>query len=124
MKKAERVAVRVVQRVMYKRDFAIKGGKLVQRRVALAVWLDHPRSARLLRSYGTLHYVSNLLKYAILYVKKDDAPAIMRSLSANRHVRKVELSPYEETVEAVLNCSKVHTMHVSTLPETVQEPLD
>lgn len=97
----------------------------MQKRVAIAVWLDHPRSAKLLKTYGTLHYVSNLLKYAILYVKKEEAPAIVRSLKANRHVRKIDISPYEETVEAVLMCSKAHGAQAPSLsPSLVQAPLN
>ncbi|MBE3595832.1 MAG: DUF2129 domain-containing protein [Hydrogenibacillus sp.] len=72
-------------------------------KVSLAVWLDHPRSARFLRRYGYVHYVSQRMKYAVVYVDRKQAPAIMRALLANHHIRRVEPSPYQEAVHAVVH---------------------
>ncbi|MEX1338817.1 YlbG family protein [Hydrogenibacillus schlegelii] len=75
----------------------------MEEQVALAVWLDHPRSARHLRRYGLVHYVSERFRYAVLYVERRRAPAVIRALRASRFVVRVEPSPYREAVEAIVN---------------------
>ncbi|MBE3555320.1 MAG: YlbG family protein [Thermicanus sp.] len=74
----------------------------MKKRVGLAVWVDHLRPIRHLRRYGTIHYVSNRCKYAVLYVDEEQVDHMVRAISSLNFVRKVEPSHYHEIVENLL----------------------
>ena len=61
-------------------------------RAGLIVWLNSFKGARVLEKFGTLHYVSKKMKYAVLYVNKDRLPEIEQKLEQLHIVKKVERS--------------------------------
>ena len=65
---------------------------MITERTGLIVWLQDPRSARQLEKYGTLHYVSRKMNYAVVYVNADRAEETIRNLERLSFVKKVERS--------------------------------
>lgn len=66
------------------------------RRVGLAVWIKHPRLAKNLRKFGTIHFVSKRLQYVSMYVDAADLDNIIRTLEKMNFVLKVEKSHRHE----------------------------
>lgn len=62
------------------------------KRQGLIVWINHVKSARVLERYGSVHYVSRKLRYAVMYVDKDGLEETMAQLEKLNFVKKVELS--------------------------------
>lgn len=67
-----------------------------QSRTALIVWLYTLKHQRDLRKYGYIHYMSQPLKYAILYVNTEDAEQTIQRLNKLFYVRNVERSPRDD----------------------------
>ncbi|WP_199617803.1 YlbG family protein [Paenibacillus alkalitolerans] len=61
-------------------------------RHGIIVWLNDTKSARNLEKYGTLHYVSKRMFYAVLYVHADRTEETMKSIQRLPYVKKVERS--------------------------------
>lgn len=61
-------------------------------RTGLIVWLKDDRQAKGLEKYGTVHYVSKRMKYAVVYIDAERYEAIVKNLSRLPYVRKVERS--------------------------------
>lgn len=61
-------------------------------RVGYIIWLSDVKPARNLERYGSLHYVSRKMHYAVLYVNADRAEETIRSIHRLPYVKKVERS--------------------------------
>jgi len=61
-------------------------------RLGIIVWLSDTKSARNLEKYGTLHYISKKMFYAVLYVHADRAEETIKSIQRLPYVKKVERS--------------------------------
>ena len=62
-------------------------------RVGLVVEFKNKKFAYRLKKYGYVHYVSNRMNYAILYVDKIDAEEIMKQIKNEKFVTDVSVSP-------------------------------
>lgn len=62
------------------------------KRQGLIVWIHNVKSARVLERYGSVHYVSRKLRYAVMYVDKDGLEATIAQIEKLNFVKKVELS--------------------------------
>ena len=63
-----------------------------QPRTGLIVWLYTLKHQRDLRKYGYIHYMSQPLKYAVLYVNTEEAEQAIQRLNKLFYVRQVEYS--------------------------------
>lgn len=61
-------------------------------RTGLIVWLKDDRQAKGLEKYGTVHYVSRRMKYAVVYINAEQYEPIVKNLSRLPYVKKVERS--------------------------------
>ncbi|MGX7139875.1 YlbG family protein [Facklamia languida] len=68
----------------------------VVKRQSLVVWLYTLKQWKQLRKFGTVHFISDRLKYVILYVNEADASSIMTQLKSLNFVREVEPSYRDE----------------------------
>lgn len=62
------------------------------KRQGLIVWIHQVKSARVLERYGSVHYVSRKLRYAVVYVDKNGLENTIAQLEKLNFVKKVELS--------------------------------
>lgn len=62
------------------------------KRQGIIVWVYTLRQIKNLKRFGYIHYVSNKLKYVILYVNQEEAQTTVEKLNSLHFVRKVELS--------------------------------
>lgn len=61
-------------------------------RQGLIVWLHSVRNYKILRKFGTIHFVSKRLKYAVIYCNKESVDQIKKEIGAISFVKEVELS--------------------------------
>lgn len=61
-------------------------------RQGLIVWFQHRKNIKQIKKYGNLMYVSKKLRYAVLYVNREDVESIEESLTKMPFVSKVERS--------------------------------
>lgn len=61
-------------------------------RTGAIVWLSDVKSSRGLEKYGSLHYVSRKMRYAVLYMDADRFDDISRTLTRLPYVKRVERS--------------------------------
>lgn len=61
-------------------------------RTGFIVWYNDWKAARGLDKYGSLHYLSRKMHYAVLYVDSDAAEETMRTLQRLPYVKKIERS--------------------------------
>lgn len=66
------------------------------KRTGFIIWLNDVKSSRALEKYGTLHYTSKKMQYAVLYVNEDRADDIRENLQRLPYVKRVELSHRNE----------------------------
>lgn len=64
----------------------------VTKRQGIVVWVYTLRQIKNLKRYGYIHYVSNRMKYVVLYVDQAEVQATAEKLNSLHFVRKVELS--------------------------------
>lgn len=69
---------------------------MFRQRKCLIVWISDVKGARALEKYGSLHYVSKKMKYAVLYIDADQEAAVSAQLKKLPFVKKIELSPRDE----------------------------
>lgn len=62
-------------------------------RQELIIWVYTLRQLKNLKRFGYIHYVSNRLKYVVMYVDQSEAEEKMQRIQHLHFVRKVELSP-------------------------------
>lgn len=65
-------------------------------RTGLIIWLNHLKGIRALEKYGTLHYVSRRMKYAVLYVNQEKVEQTLGNLKKLNFVKKVDFSRRNE----------------------------
>lgn len=61
-------------------------------RTGYIVWFSDWKAARGLDKYGTLHYMSRKMNYAVLYMNAEAAEDAVRNLQRLPYVRKIERS--------------------------------
>lgn len=66
------------------------------KRIGLAVWLHHMKMVRQLRRIGNVHYVSQKMRYAIMYVSEDELDDVMAKLKRQNYVKQVDMSHKHE----------------------------
>ena len=66
------------------------------KRKELIVWLYSFKQLKTIRKYGIIHYMSERLKYVVLYVNEAQVEETMKQLERYHFVRQVELSPRDE----------------------------
>lgn len=70
------------------------------------VWLNDTKPARNLEKYGSLHYVSRRMHYAVLYVNADREEETIKNVLRLPYVKKVERS-YRSEIPTEYNSNKV-----------------
>lgn len=68
---------------------------MIQRQ-GLIVWLYTLKHLKSIRKYGHIHYISQKLKYVVLYVDAEKEEEILRQLERQHFVRLVEPSHRNE----------------------------
>ncbi len=71
--------------------------ELIERQ-ALVVWLYTLKQVKNIRKYGHVHFISNRLRYVILYVNRDEQDEIIEKLNKLHFVQKVEGS-YRDDID-------------------------
>ncbi|MRN52502.1 YlbG family protein [Paenibacillus sp. 19GGS1-52] len=61
-------------------------------RTGYIIWVSDVKAARNLEKYGTLHYVSRKMHYAVMYVNAERAEEVMKNVRRLSYVRKIERS--------------------------------
>lgn len=61
-------------------------------RAGLIVWLSDPKQYKSLEKYGSLHYFSKRMNYAVLYVNKEHEEGVLDNLKRLPFVKSVEPS--------------------------------
>lgn len=61
-------------------------------RSGLIIWFQDLKAAKNLEKYGSLHYISKKMHYAVLYVHADRQEEIIRNIQRLPYVKKVERS--------------------------------
>ncbi|KAA9004045.1 DUF2129 domain-containing protein [Paenibacillus spiritus] len=61
-------------------------------RTGYIVWVSDVKAARNLEKYGSLHYISRKMHYAVIYVNADRAEETMKNIKRLSYVRKIERS--------------------------------
>ena len=74
--------------------------ELIERQ-ALVVWLYTLKQVKNIRKYGHVHFISNRLRYVILYVNRDEQDEIIEKLNKLHFVQKVEVS-YRDDIDMTL----------------------
>ncbi|MGY4105680.1 YlbG family protein [Ignavigranum ruoffiae] len=68
------------------------------KRQGLIVWLYTLKHSNVLKRYGFVHYISQRLKYAVMYVDQDQTDKTIKQLEQLHFVRNVELS-YQDDID-------------------------
>ncbi|MGX7109408.1 YlbG family protein [Facklamia miroungae] len=68
------------------------------KRKSIIVWLYTLKQWKQLRKYGSVHHISERLKYAIMYVNDSQLDETLSSLRKLNFVREVELS-YRDDID-------------------------
>lgn len=71
--------------------------ELIERQ-ALVVWLYTLKQVKNIRKYGHVHFISNRLRYVILYVYRNEQDEIIEKLNKLHFVQKVEVS-YRDDID-------------------------
>lgn len=61
-------------------------------RKGLIVWVSDTKAARSLDKFGSLHYISRKMKYAVLYVNADRVDEISAQIKRLNFVKNLEFS--------------------------------
>ena len=61
-------------------------------RTGYIIWVSDVKAARNLEKYGSLHYISRKMHYAVLYVNADRAEETMKNVKRLSYVKKIERS--------------------------------
>lgn len=75
---------------------------MFRQRKGLIVWVNDVKAARALEKYGSLHYVSKKMKYAVLYIDSEQEEAITAQLRKHHFVKKIEPS-YRNEIKTEYN---------------------
>lgn len=61
-------------------------------RQGIVVFLNNMRTAKSLRKYGHVHYISRKMKYVVLYCNQEEVESVVRKIEQLPTVRKVQPS--------------------------------
>lgn len=61
-------------------------------RQGVIIWVHSLKHVKNLRRFGNIHYVSQRLKYIILYTNMQDVDRLVSKIQSYSYVKKVELS--------------------------------
>jgi len=61
-------------------------------RSGLIIWVNDTKAAKNLDRYGSLHYISKKMHYAVLYVHTSKLDETMKSIQRLPYVKKIERS--------------------------------
>ena len=75
---------------------------MFRERTGLIVWVSDPKSARHLDRFGTVHYISKRMNYAVMYIYADRYEETVRQLQKQSFVRKIERS-YRNEIKTEYN---------------------
>lgn len=78
----------------------------VPQRQGIIVYFRNMRQVRQLRRFGTVHYVSSRMHYAVLYVNQDQVDQTVNRLKKQRFVRRIQLSVQHELRAALVDGEK------------------
>lgn len=62
------------------------------KRQGIIVWFQHMKNMKQLKRYGNVIYISNKLKYALIYVNQDELEHIESKIIKHSFVSKIERS--------------------------------
>ncbi|GAB6929728.1 hypothetical protein JCM10914A_37110 [Paenibacillus sp. JCM 10914] len=65
---------------------------MLAERTGFIIWVSDVKAARNLEKYGSLHYISRRMHYAVMYVNADRAEETMKNIRRLSYVRKIERS--------------------------------
>ncbi|KJB85472.1 hypothetical protein AZ66_24415 [Paenibacillus sp. E194] len=65
---------------------------MIPERTGYIIWVNDVKAARNLDKYGTLHYVSKKMQYAVLYVNAEKAEEAVKNVKRLNYVKKIERS--------------------------------
>jgi uncharacterized protein YlbG (UPF0298 family) len=89
-------AADVIRQVCFQRGLWLNGIPeeclMFAERIGYIVWFNDWKAARGLDKYGTLHYLSRKMHYAVLYVNAENAEEAVVNLERLSYVRKIERS--------------------------------
>ncbi|MCW6652205.1 YlbG family protein [Aerococcaceae bacterium NML210727] len=92
----------------------------IVKRQALIVWLYTLKHLKTIRKYGSLHYVSDRLKYAVLYVEQDKQEEIIKILDKYHFVRKIEVS-YRDDIDMTFKDAIPNRIDPDLAPKNEEE---
>ena len=75
---------------------------MLTERTGLIVWLNDVKSAKGLDRYGTVHYMSKRMKYAVLYLNTNRLEEVTAQLRKLPFVKKIERS-YRNEIKTEYN---------------------
>ncbi|UHA74048.1 YlbG family protein [Paenibacillus sp. 481] len=61
-------------------------------RTGFIIWVSDVKAARNLDKYGSLHYISRKMHYAVLYVNAERAEEVQKNIKRLPYVKKIERS--------------------------------
>lgn len=64
----------------------------LKKRQGIVIWVYTLRQLKNLKRFGYIHYVSNRMKYIVMYVDMDEVEKKVEQMSKLHYVRKVEIS--------------------------------
>ena len=65
--------------------------KLTERQ-GIIIWVYTLRQLKNLKRFGYIHYVSNRLKYVVMYVDKSEVESKVKQIQKQHYVRSVDIS--------------------------------
>jgi len=80
---------------------------MFRERAGLIVWLTDLKAAKNLERFGTVHYLSKRMHYAVLYIHAERLDETMKQLQRQSFVKKVDRS-YR---------SEIKTEYTSNIPD-------
>lgn len=86
------------------------------KRQGLIVWLYTLKHSNVLKRYGYVHYLSQRLKYAVIYVDQDQTNRTIQQLEQLHFVRDVELS-YRDEIDMTFS----NVLESKDVPDQSQE---
>ncbi|MFD2616986.1 YlbG family protein [Terrilactibacillus laevilacticus] len=66
------------------------------KRIGLVVWITHLKYIRYLRRYGHVHYISDRMRYVMLYCDAANEEEIRQELKKAKYVKRIDKSHLQE----------------------------
>ncbi|WP_217585702.1 YlbG family protein [Lentibacillus saliphilus] len=79
---------------------------MIKERQGLVIWFQHMKNTKHIKRYGHLIHVSKKLKYAVLYVDRDQIDIVEQKLLRQSFISKIERS-YKPFVQTNFENAKV-----------------